>query len=98
MTAEIIHFRSHRDFKRGRDHFEDDSEGDPQPEIDHEQLDRMYRYLNSDAYSLQAEHPKTGKAIVESFATLNSAVARARELMQSGYSTGIWSPAYLEKR
>ena len=115
MTGEIIQFRSHRDFKRGRNtqilelevariadlmeeleelsctsgayplailtrartgmetarrvlrtlsrseprgHLEDDSEGDPQPEIDHEQVDRMYRDLNSDGVRTPAGHDR----------------------------------------
>jgi hypothetical protein len=58
MTGEIIHFQSHRDLKRGQLYrkqtvphraadLADDGEGDPQPDIDCETLDRMYRELNS---------------------------------------------------
>ena len=42
-------------------------------------------------YLLQAEHPKTANAIVESFATISSAVTRASELTKAGYRTEIWS-------
>ena len=48
-------------------------------------------------YSLRAQHPKTGNGIVESFTNLNSAIARASELIGAGHSTEIWSPVSLEE-
>jgi hypothetical protein len=47
-------------------------------------------------YLLQAEHPKTAKAVAEGFATISSAVARASELIKAGYRTEIWSPLSVE--
>jgi hypothetical protein len=47
-------------------------------------------------YLLQAEHPKTGTAIIESFAALSSVVARGSELTKAGYRTEIWSPVSVE--
>jgi hypothetical protein len=58
MTGEIIHFQRHRDLKRAQPYrkqtvrradLADDGEGDPQPDIDCETLDRLYRELNSGA-------------------------------------------------
>ena len=48
-------------------------------------------------YLLQAQHSKTGTAIIESFAALSSVVARGSELIKAGYRTEIWSPVSAEK-
>jgi hypothetical protein len=49
------------------------------------------------AYSVQAQHSKTGDVVREGHATMKAAVARAIALMQAGYSIEIWSPASLEE-
>src|SRR6266404_183424 len=49
-------------------------------------------------YSLHAEHPKIENAIAERFTNVDSAVARASELINAGYSPMIWSPLSLERR
>ena len=48
------------------------------------------------AYSLEMEHPSSGHRAVETFAAMPAVVARAAELIQAGYSIGIWSPATFE--
>jgi hypothetical protein len=48
-------------------------------------------------YTLQAEHPKSGTAIVESHATMKAAIARAAELITGGYCVEIGSPPILSK-
>jgi hypothetical protein len=53
---------------------------------------RLAKSAVSGDYLLEIEHPKTGNAIVESFATFSSAVTRASELIKAGYSAEIWSP------
>jgi len=49
-------------------------------------------------YSLEMEHPGSGHRAVETFAAMPAVVARAAELIQAGYSIGIWSPATFEGR
>src|SRR6266851_9105037 len=53
---------------------------------------RLAKGAVQDGYLLEIEHPKTANAIVESFATISSAVTRASELIKAGYRTEIWSP------
>src|SRR5262249_11085079 len=48
------------------------------------------------AYSLEMEHPGSGHRAVETFAAMPAVVARAAELIQAGYTIGIWSPARFE--
>jgi hypothetical protein len=48
------------------------------------------------AYSLEMEHPSSGHRAVETFAAMPAVVARAAELIQAGYTIGIWSPATFE--
>jgi hypothetical protein len=48
-------------------------------------------------YTLQAEHPEAGTAIVESHATIKAAIARAAELITDGYCVEIGSPPILSK-
>jgi hypothetical protein len=50
------------------------------------------------SYSLQVEHPRGGKKTIETYASMPAVVARATELLQAGYSVGIWSPVSLEER
>ena len=49
------------------------------------------------AYSLELENPGSGETTVETYASLRAAVARAAQLIQAGYSVGIWSPASFEE-
>jgi hypothetical protein len=49
-------------------------------------------------YSLEVEHPRTGATTFENHISLAAVIARAVELIQGGYSIGIWSPASLEQR
>jgi hypothetical protein len=49
-------------------------------------------------YSLEMEHPGSGHRAVETFAAMPAVVARAAELIQAGYTIGIWSPATFEGR
>jgi len=49
------------------------------------------------AYSLELENPDSGQAMVETYASLPAVVARAAQLIQAGYSIGIWSPASFER-
>jgi len=49
------------------------------------------------AYSLELENPDSGEATVETYASLPAVVARAAQLIQAGYSIGIWSPASFER-
>ena len=49
------------------------------------------------AYSLEMEHPSSGHRAVETFAAMPAVVARAAELIQAGYTIGIWSPATFEE-
>jgi hypothetical protein len=48
------------------------------------------------AYSLEVESPGSGETTVESYASLPAVVARAAQLIQAGYSIGIWSRASVE--
>ena len=67
----------------------------------HEREMRIHPHLSSDAsqggYSLKAEHPRLGEAMVEAYASMPAVVARASELIQAGYRIGISSPASLEE-
>jgi hypothetical protein len=54
--------------------------------------------LDRARYSLQLEHPRTGAATIETFASRPPLVVRAVHAMQAGYRIGIWSPAALERR
>ena len=49
------------------------------------------------AYSLEMESPGSGETTVETYASLPAVVARAAQLIQAGYSIGIWSPASFER-
>ncbi len=49
------------------------------------------------AYSLEVENPGSGETTVETYASLPAVVERAAQLIQAGYSIGIWSPAALER-
>ena len=49
------------------------------------------------AYSLEMENPGSGETTVETYASLPAVVARAAQLIQAGYSIGIWSPAAFER-
>ena len=49
------------------------------------------------AYSLQMENPGSGQMTVETYASMPAVVARAAQLIQAGYSIGIWSPAAFER-
>jgi hypothetical protein len=48
------------------------------------------------AYSLELESPGSAETMVESYASLPAVVARAAQLIQAGYSIGIWSRASVE--
>jgi hypothetical protein len=47
-------------------------------------------------YSLQMENPGSGETTVETYASMPAVVARAAQLIQAGYSIGIWSSALIE--
>jgi len=49
------------------------------------------------AYSLEMENPRSGETTVETYASMPAVVARAAQLIQAGYSIGIWSPAAFER-
>lgn len=48
------------------------------------------------AYSLQMENPGSGETAVETYPSMPAVVARAAQLIQAGYSIGIWSSALIE--
>jgi hypothetical protein len=48
------------------------------------------------AYSLKMENPGSGETTVETYASMPAVIARAAQLIQDGYSIGIWSPALFE--
>ena len=49
-------------------------------------------------YSLQASHPDRGDVVSESYSTMKAAVARAVELLQTGYTVEIRSSPLIETR
>jgi hypothetical protein len=58
----------------------------------------MTARVRAGGYSLEVEHPRTGATIFENHISLAAIIARAAELIQGGYSIGIWSAASLEHR
>jgi hypothetical protein len=52
----------------------------------------------SNYYLVQAEHPESGTAAGESYASMSAAIARAVELLQEGYIVEISSVATVVSR
>ena len=56
-------------------------------------MPRMAAGENLSSYSVRAEHPESGSAIGESYASMPAAIVRAVELLREGYAVEIRSVA-----